>query len=88
MALTKLYNLTVMIPRWLLVVITGSFASIIVNLLHSWGSVSGASKSSGQPVKAVPATEQPATGANPVPASPSITKSSKSSLSKRKGGKK
>lgn len=34
-ALTKFYNVTVVVPRWLLIVITGSIGSVLVNLLHS-----------------------------------------------------
>jgi hypothetical protein len=33
-AMTKIYNVIVLVPRWLLVVLTGAFASVVINLLH------------------------------------------------------
>ncbi|TFK43896.1 hypothetical protein BDQ12DRAFT_623119 [Crucibulum laeve] len=33
-ALTKIYNVTVLIPRWLFFVLSGSVASFMINLLH------------------------------------------------------
>ncbi|KAF8165687.1 hypothetical protein B0H34DRAFT_690040 [Crassisporium funariophilum] len=32
--MTKLYNLAVVVPRWLLVLVSGSLASVIIGLLH------------------------------------------------------
>lgn len=34
-ALTKIYNVFILVPRWLLVILTGAFASTVINLLHS-----------------------------------------------------
>ncbi|KAI5123391.1 hypothetical protein M0805_006099 [Coniferiporia weirii] len=81
-ALTKIYSIIVTVPRWLLIVVTGSLGSVIVNILHS-------SRTSPSP------EPKPATGSVTSPSTPAIsagtstpTKNAKGGAPKRKGVKK
>ena len=92
-ALTKIYDVTVMVPRWLLLLISGSLASAIVNLMHN--SPSLWSKSTPKPKPGTEGKAKPPTSENPLPSEsskPEVKASgsgtSKSGASKRKGGKK
>ncbi|KAH8118415.1 hypothetical protein DFH11DRAFT_1567272 [Phellopilus nigrolimitatus] len=86
--LTKMYDITVMVPRWLLLVVTGTLASFIVNLLHNSKSLFGSSKATPALKPAVKASEFEASPPPPKPAVNTPTKSgAKSGGSKRKGGK-
>jgi len=93
--LTKIYNVAVMVPRWLLLVITGSIASVLVNLLHNSNSIFSFFKSKKPALKPNPAIEgaKVPSSTEPVPATEAVTvasgsKSTKSGASKRKGAKK
>lgn len=83
-ALTKVYNVMVVIPRWLLLLISGGLASGLVNLLHR-NSSSNAAPQTVAPV--APATQAPSTASA---TSSKATSSGKSSggVKQRKGGKK
>ncbi|KLO08517.1 hypothetical protein SCHPADRAFT_908550 [Schizopora paradoxa] len=84
--LTKTYNVMVVIPRWLLLLISGGLASGLVNLLHR------NSASSAPPPAAAPApTVAKAQAAPSAPAAPSKAASSgkpSGGAKQRKGGKK
>ncbi|KAF7302246.1 hypothetical protein MIND_00791600 [Mycena indigotica] len=58
LGLTKIYMITVRVPRWVLLVVSGSAASFILNLFHGFG-----------PKKKTPATNAP----TPVRATQSVT---------------
>jgi len=59
--LTKIYNVAIMVPRWLLFVITGSIASIVMNFMHR-GSPPEAPKPKSQQstIPTITVTPQPA----------------------------
>ncbi|PAV21035.1 hypothetical protein PNOK_0366200 [Pyrrhoderma noxium] len=79
-ALTKIYDRVVVIPRWLLLLVTGSLASIIVNFLHS----SSFFKSSG-PERQKPVVSRQETG---TPASRTTTEIPDSGAASPKGASK
>ena len=88
--LTKTYNVTVLIPRWLLLVVTGSIASVLVNVLHSSKSIFGSAKSKATP-KPKPVEENvkaPKTVTAETTSLASGNKLTKGGTSKRKGAKK
>ncbi|KAF8076755.1 hypothetical protein FPV67DRAFT_1472562 [Lyophyllum atratum] len=83
LALMKIYNTAVLIPRWLLFIISGSIASVVLNFLH---------RPSAAPARLPPPpVQQQQSNANDVP-SPSVeaessATSSSSKANKRKKGK-
>lgn len=95
LVLTKVYNVAVMVPRWLLLVITGSIASVLVNLLHNSNSIFNFFRSK-KPAPKLKSTVQGAkvhSSTEPVPTAEVVTvasgsKTSKSGASKRKVTKK
>ncbi|EJD01361.1 uncharacterized protein FOMMEDRAFT_126226 [Fomitiporia mediterranea MF3/22] len=85
-ALAKVYDITVMVPRWLLLVISGSVASLIVNIMHNTKSLWPSTKAkrttqanTPQPPRSAEAASPP-TNVQPQAAA--------SGPKKRKGGKK
>lgn len=85
-ALAKVYDITVMVPRWLLLVISGSVASLIVNIMHN-------TKSLWPSTKAIPTTPantpQPPRSAEAASPSTNVPpQAATSGPKKRKGGKK
>ncbi|KAL0950075.1 hypothetical protein HGRIS_010079 [Hohenbuehelia grisea] len=80
-ALTKVYNVTVMVPSWMLFIISGGLASFLIRFMHR-GSVPSAPTQ--QPASVV----KPAEAAGPAPTTPSSSQGSKrSGIKQRKGGK-
>lgn len=81
--LTKIYNVTVVIPRWLLVIITGSIGSLLVNVLHSSKGLFKSSKRTPDPNATSTSTD-----GTPKDESTAVQSPSKSGPNKRKAGKK
>ena len=82
--LTKVYNVTVVIPRWVLILITGSIGSLLVNLMHSSRGLFSSSKPKSEPDEAPTTSNAEA----PIGESSSVVSPAKSGPSRRKAGKK
>jgi len=77
LVLTKIYNVTVKIPRWLLFVISGGIGSVIIGLLHR------------NPAKATAQTPSPVVDVVEPPSSPTPAQNTKrAGTRQRKAGKK
>lgn len=76
--MTKLYLLTIRVPRWIMLLVSGSIASFAINLFHGWGAkkTAAAPKPAARPAAAVAATPAPVP-ATAAPASPSKAKQRK-----------
>ncbi|KAJ6536732.1 hypothetical protein DFH09DRAFT_1178621 [Mycena vulgaris] len=74
--MTKIYLLTVRVPRWLMLLVSGSIASFAINLLHGWGG----KKAAPTPKPAV----RPAVEAAPAPAPVAVAAAAPASPSKAK----
>lgn len=79
-ALTKIYNVFVIVPRWLLVVLTGAIASTAINLLHS----SKKSPDSGQSKTEVNVGVKAATSV-PAATSPSTDEDNRTTSARKRG---
>ncbi|KAJ7018373.1 hypothetical protein C8F04DRAFT_1016341 [Mycena alexandri] len=82
--MTKLYLVVVRIPRWIMILISGSIASFAINIFHSFGSkkappppkVAGGARPAGAAAAGAPVAAAPAPAAV-APASPSKAKQRK-----------
>lgn len=84
LAFTKVYNVMVIMPRWLLLLVSGGLASGLVNILHR----SSSSKAIPETAKA-PETKAPQAQSTPAAASTATSSRKPSGGAKqRKGGKK
>ncbi|KAK7062246.1 hypothetical protein R3P38DRAFT_2834257 [Favolaschia claudopus] len=87
--MTKMYNVVVRVPRWLMIVISGSIASFAINLFHGFGK-----KDTPPPKRTVPQAgaasgPQGSAPAAPVPVPAGAAPASPSKAKQRKGkGKK
>ncbi|KAJ7506611.1 hypothetical protein B0H11DRAFT_1794510 [Mycena galericulata] len=78
--MTKLYLITIRVPRWIMLLVSGSIASFAINLFHGWGP---------KPKVAPPPTAVPPPAAAPVAPVPAAAPASPSKAKQRKGkGKK
>jgi hypothetical protein len=78
--MTKLYLLTIRVPRWIMLLISGSIASFAINLFHGWGGKKAPPKPAARPAVttgATPAAPAPVADAAAPPASPSKAKQRK-----------
>ncbi|KAJ7771008.1 hypothetical protein DFH07DRAFT_879541 [Mycena maculata] len=81
--MTKLYLLTIRVPRWIMLLVSGSIASFAINLFHGWGGLKNA------PVPKPVAPPPAAAAAAPVAPVPEAAPASPSKAKQRKGkGKK
>lgn len=71
--LTKVYNFVVLIPRWLLFILTGAIGSVIINFLHRPSKKQAAGK---VPIKREPA---PTSGAQTSTSKPGVSTSTPTS---------
>jgi hypothetical protein len=86
-AMATLYNITILIPNWLLYVLTGAMGSVVIGLLHR--SPKTPAKAKPQPNPRVVISEPvslPATTAATEAASPKVTK--RGGAKTKKSGKK
>lgn len=73
--LTKVYNIVVLIPRWILYILSGVIGSVILNFLHRpkkqpaiTKRETGANAQQVPPAKPAPSTPAPAPASTPAPA--------------------
>ncbi|KAJ6610362.1 hypothetical protein B0H10DRAFT_1811653 [Mycena sp. CBHHK59/15] len=88
--MAKVYNLTIRVPRWIMLLVSGSVASFAINLFHGWGGKQEAPKPTVQRPVGAAATGAPAPAAPVAPVAAAAPASpSKSNAKQRKGkGKK
>ncbi|CAK5275108.1 unnamed protein product [Mycena citricolor] len=81
-SLTTVYLWTIKVPKFVLIILSGSMASFFINIFHGWGGTNKPQAKSQPTPQAIPATTTPAaaapsTAVAPAPASPSKAKQRK-----------
>ncbi|KAF8214154.1 hypothetical protein K438DRAFT_1706453 [Mycena galopus ATCC 62051] len=82
--MTKIYNIVVMVPRWIMLIVSGSAASVAINLFHGFGrkappppKPAARPPTAGAVASGAAAPAAPAAAAPAAPASPSKAKQRK-----------
>ncbi|KAJ7167746.1 hypothetical protein C8R46DRAFT_1350699 [Mycena filopes] len=85
--MTKIYLVVVRIPRWIMILISGSVASFAINIFHSFGSFTSKKAKAKAPAPKPAAGARPAAAVAPAPAAAAPASPSKAKQRKGKGKK-
>lgn len=71
--LTRIYNAVILVPRWLLFVLSGSVASVVINFLHKSSAPKASPQTQEKPRVSIdtPSTDTPVERSSSAIASPS-----------------